>query len=149
MKVLLDTSILLRHTNKGDSLHQLTEQALLKLKLADHQLYICGQNLIEFRSVVTRPVSSNGLGLSSAEAESRSHIYEQSFLWLPDVPDIFPAWKSIVAQLGIIGKQVHDARLVAYCRVHHVEAIFTYNINHFRRMATILPSLVILDPATV
>lgn len=32
MKVLLDTSILLRHTNKGDSLHQLTEQALVKLK---------------------------------------------------------------------------------------------------------------------
>lgn len=149
MKVLLDTSILLRHTNTGDSLHQLTEQALIKLKLANHQLHICGQNLIEFRSVVTRPISANGLGLSSTEADSRSAIYESSFQWLPDVPDIFPVWKSIVAQLGIIGKQVHDARLLAYCHVHHMEAILTFNLNHFHRLSTSSPALIILDPAVV
>jgi len=37
-----------------------------------------------------------------------------------ETPDIDPAWKALVGALGVIGKQVHDARLVAVCHVHGV-----------------------------
>jgi len=31
------------------------------------------------------------------------------FRLLPDTPDIYRAWKTLVGALGVIGKRVHDA----------------------------------------
>ena len=66
-----------------------------------------------------------------------------------ETPDIYPAWKTLVCDLGVIGKQVHDARLVAVCHVHVVTHVLTFNVSHFARMAVFGPSLVVVDPASV
>ena len=42
----------------------------------------------------------------------------------------YPAWKALVNALGVIGKQVHDARLVAVCHVHAVTHLLTFNVAH-------------------
>ena len=55
----------------------------------------------------------------------------------------------MVTTLGVIGKQVHDARLVAVCHAHGVTHLLTFNVAHFSRLATAAPGVVILDPATV
>ena len=57
--------------------------------------------------------------------------------------------ESLVSALGVIGKQVHDACLVAVCHVHAVTHLLTFNIFHFVRMAGFGPGLVVVDPATV
>ena len=54
---------------------------------------------------------------------------------LADTPDIYPAWKTIVSALSVIGKQVHDARLVAVCHVDRIAHVLTFNVSHFIRMA--------------
>ncbi len=51
--------------------------------------------------------------------------------------------------MGIIGKQVHDARLVAVCHVHGVTHLLTFNVGHFVRMAGFGPGLVVVDPTRV
>jgi predicted ATPase len=48
----------------------------------------------------------------------------------------------------VVGKQVHDARLVAICHVHAVTHLLTFNVGHFVRMG-FGPGVVIVDPATV
>jgi hypothetical protein len=68
---------------------------------------------------------------------------------LPETPDIYPTWKALVTGLGIIGKQVHDARLIAVCRVHAITHLLTFNVGHFARPATYPPGIVVVDPATV
>ena len=60
-----------------------------------------------------------------------------------------PAWKALVGALGVIGKQVHDARLVAVCHAHAVTHLLTFTITHFGRMAGFGPGVVVVDPATV
>lgn len=55
---------------------------------------------------------------------------------LPEAPDVFPAWKPLVGTLGVVGKQVHDARLVAVCHVHAVTHLLTFDVGHFLRMAS-------------
>jgi len=117
--------------------------------LRNEVLHITPQNLIEFRNVATRPKAVNGLGLSAVEAESKAAVFEASFSLLAETADIFPAWKSLVSALGVIGKQVHDARLVAVCRVHRVSHFLTFNTNHFAALATATPGLTIVDPAMV
>ncbi len=111
---------------------------------------LTGQNLIEFRNFATRPISVNGLGLAAAAAEGLAATFEAAFPLLAETADIFPAWKSIVGALGVIGKQVHDARLVAaVCHVYGVTHLLTFNISHFVSMAGFGPGVVVVDPATV
>jgi hypothetical protein len=80
---------------------------------------------MEFRSVATRPVAVNGLGLSAVDAQAKADVFEASFGLLPDTPAIFLAWKSLVIAAGTTGKKVHDARLVAVCEAHHVTQLLT------------------------
>jgi hypothetical protein len=68
---------------------------------------------------------------------------------LPETPAIYPAWKALVTALAVIGKQVHDARLVAVCHVHGVTHLLTFNVTHFTRLAGFGPGLTVVDPATV
>jgi hypothetical protein len=49
----------------------------------------------------------------------------------------------------VIGKQVHDARLIAVCHVHAVTHLLTFNVTHFQRMAGFGPGVEVVAPVTV
>jgi hypothetical protein len=51
--------------------------------------------------------------------------------------------------LGVIGKQVRDARHVAVCHVHGVTHVLTINVAHFTRLAAAASGIVVVDPAAV
>jgi predicted nucleic acid-binding protein len=105
--------------------------------------------LVEFRNVATRPTNVNGLGHTAAQSDAKAAAFESQFSLLRETPDIFAAWKTIVSALRVTGKQVHDARLVAVCHVHSVSHMLTFNVNHFTRLASAPPGIVVLDPAIV
>jgi predicted nucleic acid-binding protein len=149
MTYLLDTNLLARMANAADPQFAVATAAVSKLHRQGHTLSLTPQNLIEFRSIATRPITANGLGLTPGAAEARATIYESQFSLLADSPAIYPAWKAIVTALGVIGKQVHDARLVAVCHVHAVTHLLTFNVAHFNRLATFGPAVTVVDPATV
>ena len=149
MAILLDTSVLGRLANRADVAHPVATNAVAELHRRGEVLHVTPQNLIEFRNFATRPVSANGLGLAAAAAEGLGATFEASFPLLGETPDIYPAWKAIVGALGMVGKQVHDARLVAVCHVHAVTHLLTFNVAHFVRMAGFGPGVVVIDPATL
>ena len=149
MSYLLDTNILVRLADKFDARHEMTTDALRLLRGRGELLQVTSQVLIEFRNVATRPVQVNGLGFSAIEAETDATQFAALFPLLDDIPAIFPAWKRIVATLGVVGKQVHDARLVAVCHAHGVTHLVTFNGAHFARLAGVSPGLVVVDPAVV
>jgi predicted nucleic acid-binding protein len=149
MPILVDTSVLGRLANRADAGHGIATRAIAELHRRGEALHLTGENLVEFRNFATRPVVMNGLGLASAAAEALSATFEGAFSLLVETPDIFPAWKAIVGSLGVIGKQVHDARLVAVCHVHAVSHLLTFNLSHFVRLAAYGPGIVVIDPVTV
>ena len=61
---------------------------------------------------------------------------------------VFVIWQRIVQAAGVIGKQVHDARLVAVCHLCGVSHILTFNTRDFARFAPLPPGLTVVDPAT-
>ena len=138
MAVLVDTSILGR-----------LQAAVAELHRRGEMLTITAQNLIEFRNFATRPTALNGLGLTSAAAATIATAFETAFPLLEETPAVYPAWRAVVDGLGITGKQVHDARLVAVCHVNGVTHLLTFNTAHFTRLATASPGVVVIDPATV
>jgi predicted nucleic acid-binding protein len=146
---LIDTTILARLANATDARHAVAAQAVLELHRRGEVLHVTPQVLVEFRNVATRPVAVNGLGLSIVDVEAQAATFDARFPLLAERPDVYPAWKSLVAALGVIGKQVHDARLVAVCHVHGVTHLLTFNVAHFVRMAAFGPGVVVVDPASV
>ena len=149
MSYLLDTNILARLANSADVRHLQATRAVVELHRQREKLHITPQVLIEFRNVATRAVALNGLGLSIADTDIRSAGFEKMFTLLPDTPEIFSEWKKIVGEVGVIGKQVHDARLVAVCHAHQISHLLTFDVPHFARMAAVRPGISIVEPASV
>jgi predicted nucleic acid-binding protein len=147
MAILLDTSVLGRLANRADQLHIIARAAIAELHRRGEVLHVTPQNLIEFRSFATRPANANGLGLAQAEVEGLAAVFETAFPMLVETADIYPAWKAICGEFNVVGKQVHDARLVAVCRAHRVSQILTFNVAHFARYAELGPRIVVIDPS--
>jgi len=146
---LIDTSVLVRLANTVDVSYPIALRAVVELHRRAEVLHVTPQNLIEFRNAATRPTAVNGLGLTAAKAEAKASAFEVTFPLLTEIPDIYPAWKALVGALGVIGKQVYDARLVAICHVYGISPLLTFNVSHFTRLAKIGPGIVVVEPANV
>lgn len=149
MAHLLDTNVLVRLANTADTRHGEATRAVVELHRRGEVLHLTPQVLIEFRNVATRPAALNGLGLSTVDAEAQAAGFEATFPLPAETPAIFPAWKALVNGLGVVGKQVHDARLVAVCQAHGVTHLLTFNVAHFTRMAGFGRGIVAVDPTSV
>jgi predicted nucleic acid-binding protein len=93
---MLDTNVAWRRIQKTDPHHANVKSAIDALVIAGGQVCITAQNLIEFRAVATRPMSANGLGLTSADAIIAASEIESLFDLLPETPDIYLQWRALV-----------------------------------------------------
>jgi len=135
---LVDTNILLRVSRRADPQHKLVESALARLAGQGTALYFTPQNIAELWNAMTRPVVRNGLGLSVTDADLVVQAIESGMSLLPDNEAVYREWRRIVVQYGVLGVQVHDARLAAAMYVHGVKHILTLNIVDFARFEGLL-----------
>ena len=149
MPYLVDTSVLVRLANQQDASYGIAWEAVTELHRRGEMLHITSQNLVEFLNVATRPLANNGLELSPPDACQQLLQFEATFPLLAETEDIHPQWKALVSALGVMGKQVHDARLVAVCRVHGVSQVLTFNTAHFVRLGTVGPAITAVHPQDV
>ena len=141
--ILIDTNVLIHFARSTDPKYAIVDAAIQALSRQYKALNIVSQNLYEFWSTATRPVSSNGLGLTIPECVHAIDRVERLFPLLPDQPTLLSEWKSVVVTHKCQGKTAHDARLVAAMRIHGLTGILTFNVADFRRYADIT----IIDPA--
>ncbi|MGK7933376.1 MAG: type II toxin-antitoxin system VapC family toxin [Microcystaceae cyanobacterium] len=139
MTYLVDTNILLRLKQTTHPMHQSALQAVTVLKRGSERLYIVPQNLIEFWVVATRPERVNGLGLSFEQATLAIEDIKQIFPLCQDTPAIYQQWEKLIKKYKVMGKQAHDARLVAAMITHQIEKILTFNTEDFLRYSEIIP----------
>jgi hypothetical protein len=87
--ILLDTNILLRYARAADPAFGTVDKAINGLRTSGELLCVVPQNLYEFWATATRPISSNGLGLSVAECQVQLARTKRLFHFLPDLPTLF------------------------------------------------------------
>ena len=145
MRILLDTSILVRTAQPSSPAFATTVDAVTRLRQAGFIPCLVPQICYEFWAVVTRPVDVNGLGLSSQQATLELAQLASLFSILRDERVIFERWQNLVSQYEVIGKKTHDARLVAAMLRHGITHLLTLNPSDFRRYSTIK----VLEPSTV
>jgi len=134
---LVDTNILLRMTRRSDPQHQLVDTALARLASQGTILHYTHQNIAELWNAMTRPLARNGFGLTVVEADREVRVIEAGMSFLPDNAGVYREWRRIVLELGVLGVQVHDARLAAAMYVHRVSHILTLNVTDFSRFSAL------------
>ena len=121
------------------------------LRTAGHQLAVVPQIFYELWSVSTRPMANNGLGFSVDQSlEDQRRILESSELFEDD-SGVFDAWRDLIAKYAILGKQAHDARLVAAMVRHGLTHLLSFNgqdFSRFNEIAVIAPSATATFPPT-
>jgi predicted nucleic acid-binding protein len=145
MNVLVDTNVLARSIQPTHSMYLPAKDATTALRLQGHTLCIVPQNLYELWVMCTRPISTNGLGKTVTEATTELATIKAAFLLLPDSSTILPAWEALVTTHAVLGRNAHDARLVAAMLVHGVTHLLTFNDQDFRRFTAVT----VLTPAAV
>lgn len=133
--VFLDTNILVAALDRARPGH---DAAVQLLNFDERQVAIGDQSVREFLAAATRPISANGLGMSTVAAVA-------AFEHLADGVEIRYASSGSTRRLvelirlgGAAGKQVHDANLVAVALEHGAAAIVTDNQRHFARFADLI-----------
>ena len=137
MSVLLDTNLILRMAEPGHPMRPTALGAAKSLLRREEALCLVAQNLYEFWVVCTRPVALNGLGLSASQTEAELASLKHQFIVYDDTPAIRPIWEHLVMKYQIVGKNAHDARLVAAMLVHGIPRILTFNTADFHRYTEI------------
>jgi predicted nucleic acid-binding protein len=145
MNYLVDTNILTRLAEPGHAMHQPALDAVKSLGRQGHKLHIVAQNLYEFWVVATRPTAVNGLGKTAAEATGELASLKALFFWLDETAAVNAIWEQLVSSTPIIGKNAHDARLVATMKIHGLTHLITFNIQDFRKY----PGITAVAPADV
>ncbi|NJN10555.1 MAG: PIN domain-containing protein [Richelia sp. RM2_1_2] len=145
MSYLVDTNILLRLVHRVDPMHPYVHNACTVLQTQGEILCIMPQNLIEFWVVATRPTTVNGLGLTLTEALEELSILKYVFQLKPDTSTIFVEWEKLVEKYQVMGKQVHDTRLVAAMIAHKLTHLLTLNTKDFKRFSEIT----VINPCSI
>lgn len=144
MAVVIDTNMLLRSSQRVHPQSAIAARATNILDSKNEDLVVLPQNIVEFWAVATRPLSVNGLGLTVNQTILEVNRLSLLFELLPEVP-IHDEWLRLVTKYQVLGKNVHDARLVAAMIVNGIDSILTFNVPDFARHSEIKA----LDPALV
>jgi predicted nucleic acid-binding protein len=145
MRVLIDTNILTRVAQKNHSHSNIAAQALERLWNQGHDVRVVPQVLYEYWSVATRPIERNGLGFSAEVASADIDRFKVLFSVLRDERGVLEPWQQIALHYNVIGKQAHDARLIAAMLKHGLTHLLTFNGSDFQRYR----GITVLDPLAI
>lgn len=145
MSYLIDTNCFLRLAEPESPHRSLVLNVIKKLRFDNEIIHYTPQILAEFWNACTRPDSARGgLGLSVSQTERKVRLIETHFRLLPDSLATFIQWRNLVADLEIMGVQVHDAKIVASMVSYKIPNLITFNVRDFTRFNMIN----VIDPRT-
>lgn len=137
MSYLVDTNVLIRSLSPAHAEFAVADGAIAEVRKQGATLHLVAQNLYEYWVVATRPIADNGFGLSAQDATFELKRLRNLYTVLADSPAVLNEWEALVSSIGVIGKNAHDARLVAAMMVHGISHLLTFNLRDFQRYATI------------
>lgn len=128
--IFLDTNVLLAALVPSRPSHA---AAIRVLDGALGQGHVNGQVLREMLVVSTRPVEVNGLGQDLAIALRNVGLILRRVRFLAEGREVPTRLRALIDESACLGKQIHDANVVATMLVHGVPTLVTGNPKHFAR----------------
>lgn len=140
-KLFLDTNILVYANVVETPLHSLALRVIEAHHQAGDDLWVSRQILREFMATLTRPQNFAAPQPVSIIA-ARVQNFQQIFKVAEDGPDVTAHLLTLLQQIPMGGKQIHDANIVATMLAWGVTHLLTHNVADFTRfqpLITIVP----------
>ena len=134
-RVLLDSNVLIAAIDSSRPGHLLARSLI---ESDPRALTVTGQNMREFLSTLTRPTSVNGYGADGDRAVAEWTEITSTLELVDETPGSRQLLASFVGDGTAVGKQVHDANLVAVAVAHGATALITANRRHFERFTKLI-----------
>lgn len=139
--VFIDTNILVYANLALSPFHQLAQQRLRLLNEQECELWISRQVLKEYLSAMTRSnVLIGKIPITSLAEDVR--YFARRFHVAEEDSNVTLRLLSLIEQVEVGGKQIHDANIVATMLVYNIRQLLTHNtddFSRFREFITVLP----------
>jgi predicted nucleic acid-binding protein len=139
--VFVDTNVLVYATVAEAPLHEAAQQAIETLEQSGADLWISRQILREYLATLTRPQNFT-TPITIATLVAQIQAFELQFQLAEDNTAITQNLLTLVEQIAIGGRQIHDANIVATMQSYGILRLLTHNIADFARFAhliTVIP----------
>ncbi len=139
--IFLDTNILVYANVSESPLHEVALQAIQSRYDAGIELWMSRQVLREFLRTLTRPQAFINPRPVTTVIE-RVRFFQTQFRVADDTSEVTERLLSLMQEITIGGKQVHDANIVATMLVYGIPRLLTHNTGDFARFSqliTVLP----------
>jgi len=133
--VVVDTNVLLAATDRSRASNSAASRLITE---DERRLAITPQIVREYVAVATRPMEVNGFGLSCEDAVDNVEQFLADMELLSEDAATTRILLELIGQGSTVGKQVHDANVVAVALAHRAAAIVTDNTRHFARFAELV-----------
>ena len=130
--MFVDTNVLIYARFPGTPHHDAARKSLNRAIQDDEPVRISRQILREYLSSVTRPQTWSG-ALTSDEALEEANRLINQFEILEDGPPVTEWLISLLGEVSVGGRQIHDANIVATMLAHGERRLLTFNTSDFLR----------------
>ena len=141
-----DTNILVYATDAASPWHQPATAALQAARRDGTRLILSPQILREYLATATRS-NVTGSGPSITQILENVRRFRELFTLVEENDAVVARLASLVGQLPVAGKQVHDANIVATMQAHGISRLLTHNVAHFTRFSGLI-TVIPLDPSS-
>ena len=139
--VFLDTNILVYANVDESPFHQMALQAIQTRYEAGVEMWVSRQVLREYLTTLTRPqVFANPRPV--AITIERVRFFQTQFRIAEDSLQVTERLLTLMEQVAIGGRQVHDANIVATMQAYGISQLLTHNVadfNRYQEFITVLP----------
>jgi predicted nucleic acid-binding protein len=130
--LFVDTNILLTATDEKRSNHDMAQAMIGEAVAKGIHLAVSGQILREYLVVATRPMESNGLGLSGKDALANVEEFLRRMVVYDETEDVARRLRSLVRTCDLSGRRIHDANVAATMLMNGLSLVLTENDDDFR-----------------
>lgn len=141
----VDTNVLLYATSSRSPWHQDAVEALNRAREQETRLVISTQVLREYLVAATRPGSEGVPAFEDALKNVRT--LQSELRVVGDDLAIAVKLVDLVEEYEVVGKQVHDANIVATMMIHGIERLLTHNVGDFARFSDVVTIMPLVEKA--
>ncbi|MBD2773110.1 type II toxin-antitoxin system VapC family toxin [Iningainema tapete] len=139
--VFIDSNILIYASILESPFHLTALNKIQAQEQVGRELWISRQVLREYLATLTRPQTTiNPIPILTLTTEIR--FFENRFRVAEDNPQVTQNLLTLVEQVAVAGRQIHDANIVATMQAYNITKLLTHNLADFNRFAhliTLLP----------
>jgi len=139
--VFVDTNVLFHLRVKQSPFHQVADEMLTQLIASGNKIWLYRQVLRKYLSVISRP-GKFPVGIPIASLTKDIQEFESQFEMVEDSSQVTATLLTLLNTIPTLGKQVHDANIVATMLASGITKLLTQNVADFQRynhLITVIP----------